>query len=92
VALLQTEVNISFYEQSVYRLWRLTDNIEVNEITPDRLGADLTLVDACVPFLCPFDLQRPLFVVSVMICLEPLVARVCIAPYCQDVDVSMPDP
>jgi len=56
------------------------------------LRADLTLVDARVPFLCPFDLQRPLFVVSVMIRLKALIAGVGVPSHCEDVDVSVSYP
>jgi len=56
------------------------------------LRADLTLVDARVPFLCPLDLQRPLFVVSVMIRLKALIAGVGIPSHCEDVDISVSDP
>lgn len=56
------------------------------------MRADLTLVDARVPFLCPLDLQRPLFVVSVMIRLKALIAGVGVPSHCEDVDVSVSDP
>ena len=56
------------------------------------MRADLTLVDARVPFLCPLDLQRPLFVVSVMIRLKALIAGVGVPSHCEDVNVSVSDP
>jgi hypothetical protein len=70
----------------------LTHNIERDKVAAVRLRADLTLVVAGVPLLGPLDLQRPLLVLTLMDCLEPLVTGVRIAAHGQDVDVSVPNP
>ena len=72
--------------------WKLTDDVEVDEVAANGLRADLALVYPRVPLLGPLDLQRPLFVVSVMVGLEALVARVGVAPHSEDVDVAVTYP
>jgi hypothetical protein len=86
------QFGIWFYIVKAPLLRELTDDSEVNEIAAYWLRVDLTFVDACIPFLSPLDLQRPFFIVSVMVGLKALVTRVGIAPHGEDVNVSVSDP
>lgn len=70
----------------------LTHNVKIDGVAAHRLSANLALVDAGVSLLCPFDLQRPLVGLRMVIGLETLVARVRVAAHCEDVQVSVPDP
>ena len=56
------------------------------------LCADLALVDARIPGLGIFDLQRPLICSPFVDGLESLITSVRVSGHCQDVDISMSNP
>lgn len=54
----------------------LTNNVQINRVTPDWLGRYLALVYTGVSLLCPFDLQRPFIYVSMVRRLKSKICRI----------------
>ena len=67
----------------------LTDHVEMDEVAHVRGGADLAFVYPRVAVLGILDLQGPVLAVGVVDSPEPLVTRVGVPAYCEQVDVSM---
>lgn len=69
-----------------------TDHLQIDKVTLNGLRRDLTLVLSGVPFLNPFNLQRPVVGLLVMRRLKPLVGGVRVRTHSQNMDVPVPDP
>lgn len=69
-----------------------TNKVQVNKVAPNGLCAYLALINSSIAFLRPFYLQSPFVVFRVMISLKSLVAGICVAAHCQDMNVSMSNP
>lgn len=71
---------------------KLTDHVQMHDVTHVRRRGDLTLVETAVTKLRILDLKRPVVRVSVVDRPESLVVRVRVMTVCEQVDVPVPHP